>query len=65
MNRDTFGEYSSFAVDAAETRSKSKLELTDEERAQYESLAEMGKLLEQERIPNVYSGPRILQAISG
>lgn len=65
MDKETFSKHSSFAVDAAETRSKATLELTDEEQTQYKSLAEKGKLLEQERIPNVYSGPRLLQAISG
>lgn len=65
MDMDTFREHSSFAVDAAGSRSKVKLELTDEEQTQYEALAEKGKLLEQERIPNVYSGPRLLQAVSG
>jgi len=65
MDADAFCEHSGFAVSAAKAHSKEKLELTADEQTQYAYLVAKGRLLEQERIPNVYSGPRLLQAIAG
>jgi hypothetical protein len=64
MDAKTFHEHSGFSVSASVTRAKEKMRLTDEEKAQYDFLVEQGRLLEQERIPNVYSEPRLLQAIA-
>jgi hypothetical protein len=65
MDADAFREHSGFAVNAAEAHSKEKLELTSDEQAQHAYLFANGRLLEQERIPNVYSAPRLLRAIAG
>jgi hypothetical protein len=65
MDAATFHEHSFFAVSAGEGCTKVRLELSSEERSHYDYLVEKGKLLEQERIPNAYSAPRLLQAIIG
>ena len=63
MDRNAFREHAAFAVSASATRSKEKLNLTTEEQAHYDSLVEKQRLLEQERIPNVYSAAWLLQAV--
>lgn len=64
MDENTFTIHAAFAVEAAVTRSIEKLELTPEEQTLYELLVEKGSLLEQERIPEVFSKPRLVQAIA-
>jgi hypothetical protein len=63
MDEHTLKSHSAFVVKAAATRSKQKSGLTSAEQALYEELAERRILLEQERIPNVFSMPRLFQAI--
>lgn len=65
MDEDTFASHSAFVVKAGTTSSFGKLELVATEQALYNQLVENGTLLEQERIPNSYSTPRLGQAIAG
>ena len=64
MDEDTFAKHSEFVVKAAMTRTKEKLELTPTEQALCERLVEKGILLEQERIPDAFSKPRLSQAVA-
>jgi hypothetical protein len=62
MDENTFIKYSEFAVKAAKTRVNGKLELTQAEQSLYERLVAKGTLLEQERIPDVFSRSQLLGA---
>lgn len=64
MDENTLASHSAFVVKAAGTRSKEKSGLTPTEHALYEYLVERGILLEQERIPDAFSRPRLVQAIA-
>lgn len=63
MDETIFNRHSSFAVKAAPSSAQDRLELTRDERAIYDRLAEKGLLLEQERIPNHVSAPELLQSV--
>ena len=63
MDENTLASHSSFAVKASATRSKKKLELNSPEQYLYDQLVERGILLEQERIPDAFSRPRLVQVI--
>jgi hypothetical protein len=63
MDECTLSDHNVFAVEAAATRAKGRLELTPVEQLLYDRLVETGKLLEQERIPDSYSRPRLWQAV--
>ena len=65
MDSHTFEEYSAFVVGTPKSQAKEQLELTCDEHALYGRLAEGGMLLEQERIPFLFSKRRLLDAISG
>lgn len=65
MDSHTFEEYSAFVVGTPKSQAKEHLELTFDEHALYVRLAESGMLLEQERIPFLFSKRRLLDAISG
>ena len=62
MDEATFKNHSQFVVNAAEKRSKEKLELTIEEQSLHDHLFANGLLLEQERIPNIYSEAQLREA---
>jgi len=64
MDSHTFGEYSAFVVGTAKSQAKKQLELTCDEHALYCRLADGGMLLEQERIPFLFSKRRLLDVIS-
>jgi hypothetical protein len=64
MDSDTLEKHSSFGVCTAKVQVKERLELTCEEEAVYNRLAENGILLEQERIPFVFSKLKLSQAVS-
>jgi hypothetical protein len=55
MDEMTYSNHSTFIVKAASTRTKGKLELTENEMILYNRLVEEKSLLEQERISNVFS----------
>jgi hypothetical protein len=55
MDSHTFEEYSAFVVGTPKSQAKEHLELTLDEHALYVRLAENGMLLEQERIPFLFS----------
>jgi hypothetical protein len=65
MDSHTFEEYSTFVVGTPKNQAKEQLELTCDEQALYLRLADSGMLLEQERIPFLFSKRRLLDAISG
>lgn len=65
MNEEALSKHLDFAVKAATTRAKAKLELTRDEHALYENLVEKGILLEQERIPDAFSKVRLSQILTG
>jgi hypothetical protein len=65
MESHTFEEYSAFVVGTPKSQAKEHLELTFDEHALYVRLAESGMLLEQERIPFLFSKRRLLDVISG
>jgi hypothetical protein len=64
MDENTLANHASFVVKASATRSKQKLYLHATEQAVYERLVEKGILLEQERIADAFSRPRLIQAIA-
>ncbi len=64
MDSDTLEKHPSFAVCTAKAQVKEQLELTCEEQALYTRLAESGILLEQERIPFVFSKQKLSQTVS-
>ena len=64
MDSHTFEEYSAFVVGTPKSQAKEHLELTFDEHVLYVRLAESGMLLEQERIPFLFSKRRLLDAIS-
>ena len=64
MDSDTLEKHSIFAVSTSKTQPKQQLELTSEEQVMYNHLAENGILLEQERIPFIFSKQKLSQAIS-
>jgi hypothetical protein len=55
MDESTLADHAGFAVKAAATHSKEKLELTSTEQILYDQLVKTDTLLEQERIPDAYS----------
>jgi hypothetical protein len=63
MDEDTFTSHSSFAIAANATRTKSKLNLVLWEQCLYERLVEKRILVEQERIPDIFSKARLIRAI--
>jgi hypothetical protein len=63
MDSHTLDEYSAFVVSTAKSQAKEQLELTCDEYALYGRLAEGGMLLEQERIPFLFSKQRLLDVI--
>jgi hypothetical protein len=63
MDEDTFTSHSSFAIEANATRTKSKLNLVLGEQCLYERLVEKRILVEQERIPDIFSKARLIRAI--
>jgi len=65
MDSHTFEEYLAFVVGTPKSQAKEHLELTFAEHALYVRLAGSGMLLEQERIPFLFSKRRLLDAISG
>jgi hypothetical protein len=65
MDSETFDKYSEFAVATAKSRIREQLELNCEELALYGRLAEGGMLLEQERIPFLFSTRRLEDVILG
>ena len=64
MDSDTLEKHPTFAVCTAKAQVKEQLELTCEEQALYTRLAESGILLEQERIPFVFSKQKSSQTVS-
>jgi hypothetical protein len=61
---DTLEKHPTFAVCTAKAQVKEQLELTCEEQTLYTGLAENGILLEQERIPFVFSKQKLSQTVS-
>ena len=59
MDEQTLTAHPTFAVKAAQTRSKASLRLSPDELALYEKLVSTGTLLEQERIHSEFSTPRL------
>ena len=64
MDSDTLEGHPTFAVCTAKAQVKEQLELTCEERALYTGLAESRILLQQERIPFVFSKQKLSQTVS-
>ncbi len=56
--------YSNFTVGTTKAQVRDQLELTSEEQVLYTRLAENGILLEQERIPFIFSKQKLVQAVS-
>jgi hypothetical protein len=64
MDSDTLKKHSTFAVRTTKAQVRDQLELTCEEQVLYTRLAENGILLEQERIPFIFSKQKLVQAVS-
>jgi hypothetical protein len=64
MDSDTLEKHATFGICASKAQVREHLELTCEEKAVYIRLAENGILLEQERIPVVFSKHKLSQAVS-
>ncbi len=64
MDSDTLEKHSTFAVRTTKAQVRDQLELTCAEQVLYTRLAENGILLEQERIPFIFSKQKLVQAVS-
>ena len=64
MDSDTLEKHSTFAVRTTKAQVRDQLELTCDEQVLYTRLAENGILLEQERIPFIFSKQKLVQAVS-